>query len=76
MFRTRDEEMKYLYLFLTLTAIGTAVWYLAFYEPSTPGANYQNTYAYISLGAAIIFGGLFAATSFNREKLKSKRLPD
>lgn len=68
--------MKYLYLFLTFAAAGTAVWYFAFYEPSVPGVTYQKTYAYISLGAALIFAGLFAATSFNRDKLKSERLRD
>jgi len=68
--------MKYLYLFLALAAIATALWYIIFYEPSTPGATYQNTYAFISLGAAIIFGGLFLANSLNREKLKPNRLLD
>jgi FtsH-binding integral membrane protein len=68
--------MKYLYLFLTLAAIATAVWYIAFYEPSTPGATYQSTYAYISIGAAIIFGGLFMANFMNREQLKPNQLLD
>jgi len=67
---------RYLYLFLTLTSIGAAVWYIAFYEPLTPGATYQNTYAYISIGAAIIFGGLFLANFLNREKLNPNQLLD
>ena len=61
---------KYLYLLLSLAAIATAVWYIAFYEPSTPGATYQDTYAYVSIGAACIFAGLFAANFINREKAK------
>lgn len=67
---------KYIYLFLTLASVGAAVWYIAFYEPSTPGATYQNTYAYISIGAAIIFGGLFMANFMNRENLKTNHLLD
>lgn len=67
---------KYLYLILTFAALATAVWYIAFYEPSTPDATYQNTYAYISLGAALIFGGLFVANFLNREKLKPNQLLD
>lgn len=68
--------MKYLYLFLTFAALATALWYIAFHEPSTPGATYQNTYAYISLGAAIIFGSLFASTFLSRESMKPNRILD
>lgn len=67
---------KYLYLFLTLASIAAAVWYIAFYEPSTPGATYQSTYAYISIGAAVIFAGLFAANFLNREKISPNQLLD
>lgn len=68
--------VKYLYLFLTLAAIATAVWDFAFHEPLTPGATYQNTYAYISIGAALIFGGLFVANFLTREQMKPNRLLD
>lgn len=68
--------MKILYLILTMAATGTAVWYVAFYEPSVPGATYHNTYAYISIGAAIIFAGLFVATMLGREPVKANQLLD
>lgn len=66
--------MKILYFFLTLAAAGTAIWYVAFYEPAAPGATYHNTYAYISIGAAVIFAGLFVATLLGREPAKANQL--
>jgi hypothetical protein len=65
---------KYIYLFLALAAAGTAVWYIAFYESTTPGANYQNTYAGIGICAAIIFGGLFLSGFSIRRRLKPHHL--
>jgi hypothetical protein len=68
--------MRVLYLLLTLAAITTAVWYVAFYEPDTPGATYHSTYAYISIGAAVIFAGLFVATLLGRERARTNQLLD
>lgn len=58
---------KLLYFLLTLAAIGVAVWYTAYYQPTTPGATYPVTYTYLSVIAAVIFGGLFAATFLKRD---------
>jgi hypothetical protein len=57
-----------LFFILTLLAIGTAVWYAAFYESAITGATYANTYVYLSIGAAIIFAGLFASGIINRKQ--------
>lgn len=59
---------RILYLLLTLAAIGAAIWYTAFYQPSTPDATYPVTYTYLSMIAAVIFGGLFAAGFVNRSR--------
>ena len=63
-----------LFLILTLLAIGTGVWYAAFYQSPTPGATYASTYVYLSIGAAIIFGGLLAAGFVNQKKSKASIL--
>lgn len=57
-----------LFLVLTLLAVGTAVWYAAFYQSPTPGATYANTYVYLSLGASLIFAGLFVSGLINRKR--------
>ncbi|MBS1793491.1 MAG: hypothetical protein JSS81_06535 [Acidobacteria bacterium] len=74
--------MKFLLLILTLAAAATAVWYIAFHEPATPGVGYQNTYALISLAAALIFATLmrfrasdfgFRLSRFSRRKGRPER---
>lgn len=60
--------LSFLYFSLTVAAISLAVWYGVFYQPATPGADYHVTYSWASIGAAIIFGGLFAAGFVNRGK--------
>jgi ribose/xylose/arabinose/galactoside ABC-type transport system permease subunit len=59
---------RLLYLLLTFAAIGAAVWYTGYYQSATPGATYPVTYTYLSMIAAVIFGGLFAASFVNRGK--------
>jgi hypothetical protein len=58
--------LSILYFILTVAATGLAIWYGGYYTPSVPGADYHMTYAWVSIGAAIIFGGLFAAGFVNR----------
>ena len=63
-----------LFLVLTLLAIGTGVWYAVFYQSPTPGATYASTYVYLSIGAALIFAGLFASSLINKNKPQSSIL--
>lgn len=65
-----------LFLLLALAAIGLTVFYGIYYEVSIPGATYNQTYAWLSILAAIIFGGLFYASRVNREKSKTSMLFD
>lgn len=65
-----------LFIILTLAALALTVFYGVFYEVSSPGATYHQTYAWLSLLAAIIFGGLFYAGKVNREKVEPNVLLD
>lgn len=62
--------LNILLLILTLAALGLTVFYGIFYEVSIPGATYHQTYAWLSLLTAIIFGGLFYAGKVNRETVE------
>jgi hypothetical protein len=57
-------------------AFGLTFHYGIFYEVSILGATYNDTYALLSITAAIIFGGLFFASRVNREKPKTTMLFD
>jgi hypothetical protein len=57
-----------LFLVLTFLAGATAVWYAAFYQSPMPGATYATTYVYLSMGAALIFAGLFISGLVNRKR--------
>lgn len=63
-----------LFLLLTAIALGITVWYMWFYESSIPKAEYQYTYALISLSAAVIFGGLWYAGNVNKEEARANVL--
>ncbi len=78
-FYEKKEETimtKILFLTLALTAVGLFIYYGLFYEVSIPGATYNQTYALLSILAAIIFGGLFFASRANRQTSKSGMLFD
>lgn len=62
--------LNVLFLILTLVSVGLTVYYGAFYEVSIPGAKYHETYTWLSIGAAIIFAGLFYASRVNRGKAR------
>jgi hypothetical protein len=66
--------VKILLLLLTIAAIGLTIFYAAIYESSIPGATYQDTYAVLSLGAAIIFSGLLYGLTLNKAKNESTLL--
>lgn len=63
-----------LFLILAVAAIGLFIYYGIFYEVSIPGATYNETYAWLSILAAIIFGGLFYASRVNRGKSRTSML--
>ena len=63
-----------LFLILAFSALGLTAFYGVFYEVSIPGATYHHTYAWLSLLAAIIFGGLFYAGRVNREQAEANAL--
>lgn len=58
--------LSVLYFILALAATGLAIWYGGFYQPSAPSADYHVTYTWVSIGAAIIFGGLFLTSFVSR----------
>jgi hypothetical protein len=62
--------LNVLYFVLTLAAVGLAVWYGGFYQPSTPETDYHVTYVWLSICAAVIFTGLLAARIFGRGRKK------
>lgn len=63
-----------LFLLLAVAALGTMVWYFWFYESPLPGAQYQQTYALISLTAAVIFGGLWYAGRVHKDDVNASVL--
>lgn len=65
-----------LFLLLAMAAVGLFLYYGIFYEVSIPGATYNQTYAWLSILAAIIFGGLFSASMVNRGKSRANMLFD
>lgn len=66
--------LKILFLLLTFAAIGLTVFYGIFYESPVAGSTYQDSYAILSLLAAIIFAGLFYALFVNKEETDSSVL--
>ena len=66
--------LKLLLLLFSLAALGLTVFYGLIYQSPIQGATYQDSYALLSLGAAIIFSGLFYALIVNREKMDDGRL--
>jgi cytochrome c biogenesis protein CcdA len=66
--------INYLFLFLTFAAAATTVYYGFYYEASIPGATYHQNYAWLSILAAIIFGGLFFASRVNRSRSEANIL--
>ncbi len=66
--------LKILLLLLAFAAIGLSVFYALIYQSPTPGATYQDSYALLSLGAAIIFSGLFYALIVNKERAEANML--
>lgn len=63
-----------LFIILALAAVGLFIFYGFFYEVSISGATYNQTYAWLSIGAAIIFSGLFYASRVNRGKSRTSML--
>lgn len=63
-----------LFLLLTFAALALTIFYGVFYEVSIAGANYHQTYTWLSLLAAIIFGGLFYAGKVNRDRAETNVL--
>ena len=57
--------LKLLYIVLAFAALGTTFYYGVYYE-AAEGATYHQTFAWLSVGAMMIFGGLFYASIVNK----------